>query len=111
MNIKDMKFATGHGKNVAYFTLEVPEYVPGENPPGQSRMIIENCKLVEGKNGLFVGMPQQAYTQAGVKKYKDIIHLQWEQQNRVNAAAIKEYRRLVGAPAAPAPEPEDQIPW
>lgn len=65
MNIKDMKLATGSGTTVAYFRVEWPGY-----------MVINECKLIEGKNGLFAGMPQKEYTAAGVKKYKALVYLE-----------------------------------
>ena len=98
MNITDMRLATGHGKIKAYFALEFP-----------GNMTIYECKLIEGKNGLFAAMPQKEFTQAGVKKYKNLVKLGKELQDKVNAAAIEEYRRLGGAP--PAPESEEDIPW
>ena len=100
MNIKDIKLATFTGATKAYFTLEFP-----------GNMTIYEAKLIEGKNGFFAAMPQKEFTQDGVKKYKNLVKLDKALQDKVNAAAIEEYRRLVGAPAAPAPEPEDQIPW
>lgn len=98
MNIKDMKLATGHGKTVAYFELEFP-----------GNMVVRECKLIEGKNGLFAGMFQKEYIEAGKTKYKNIVKLDKPQQDKVNAAAIEAYRLLSGAPAAP--EPNEDIPW
>jgi DNA-binding cell septation regulator SpoVG len=95
MNIKDMKLATGSGKTVAYFRVEWPGY-----------MVINECKLVEGKNGLFAGMPQKEYTAAGVKKYKAIVYLEKALQEKVNAAAVEAYRLLGGA----QPEPKEEEP-
>ena len=95
MNIKDMPLATISGKTVAYFRVEWPGY-----------MVISECRLVEGKNGLFAAMPQKEYTAAGVKKYKAIVYLEKLLQDKVNAAAIEAYQLLGRAPT----EPED-IPW
>ena len=97
MNITDMRLATGHGKIKAYFALEFP-----------GNLMINECKLIEGKNGLFAAMPQKEFIQDGVKKYKNLVKLGKELQDKINAAAIEEYRRLSGA--APAEDPED-IPW
>ena len=96
MNIKDIKLATGHGKTKAYFAVEFP-----------GNMTIYECKLVEGKNGLFAAMPQKEFTQDGVKKYKNLVKLDKALQNKVNAAAIEAYRLLGGA----VPESEPDIPW
>jgi len=90
--IKDMRLATGCGKTVAFFSVEWP-----------GTMTVNECKLVDGKNGLFAGMPQKEYTQGGVKKYKNIVKLEKESQETINTAAIEEYRRLTGA-AAPEPD-------
>jgi len=92
MNIKDMPLATISGKTVAYFRVEWPGY-----------MVISECRLVEGKNGLFAAMPQKEYTAAGVKKYKAIVYLEKPLQDKVNAAAIEAYQLLGRAPT----EPED----
>ena len=86
---------TGSGKTVAYFRVEWPGY-----------MVISECRLVEGKNGLFAAMPQKEYMAAGVKKYKAIVYLEKPLQDKVNAAAIEAYQLLGRAPT----EPED-IPW
>ena len=105
MNIKDMNPVTGHGKTVAYFALEFPAdtFKPGFEFP----MVIINFRLIEGKNGLFAGVPQQEYTQAGVKKWKDIMKLGRAEQNKVNAAAIEAYRLLGAAPAPAEPDYSD----
>jgi DNA-binding cell septation regulator SpoVG len=96
MNIKDMRPATGHGKTVAYFAVEFP-----------GNMTIYEAKLVEGKNGLFAAMPQKEFTQAGVKKYKNLVKLEKALQDKVNAAAVEAYQVL-----APLPHPKaDEIPW
>lgn len=98
MNIKmTLATGTGAGKTVAFFSVEWPE-----------KMTITECRLVEGKNGLFAGMPQKEYTQAGVKKFKNIVRLGKDLQEKINAAAIEEYQRLSGATAPQNPE---DIPW
>jgi DNA-binding cell septation regulator SpoVG len=89
MEIK-MKLASGCGKTVAYFSIIWP-----------GKMTINECKLIEGKNGLFTGMPQKEYTQAGVKKYKSIVYIEKDLLEKINTAAIEEYQRLTGAAAEP----------
>jgi DNA-binding cell septation regulator SpoVG len=93
MNIKGMRTATGCGKTVAFFSIEWP-----------GKMTINECKLIEGKNGLFAGMPQKEFTLDGQKKYKNIVYVEKDLQNKITAAAVEEYRRLGGA--APAEEPD-----
>ena len=95
MEIK-MTLATRPGPVKAYFSIV-----------WEGKMTIADCKLVEGKNGLFAGMPQREFTDSGVKKYKNIVKLEKELQEKVNAAAVEAYRKLSGAPA----EPEPDIPW
>lgn len=94
MNIKGMKPATNCGSVLAFFSIE-----------WEGHMTINEVKLIDGKNGLFVGMPQKEYTAAGVKKYKAIVYLEKALQEKVNAAAIEAYR-LLGAAPAPASEPD-----
>lgn len=96
MNIKGMRLATGCGKTVAFFAVEWPGH-----------MTINECRLVEGRNGLFAGMFQKEYTQAGVKKYKSIVFLERSLQDKITAAAIEEYQRLGGA----AEEGGDDLPF
>lgn len=51
------------GKLRGHFDLELP-----------SGMIIKSCALVEGEKGVFVSLPQNAYTlRDGTKKYTPII--------------------------------------
>ena len=95
VNIKDMRPVTNCGKTVAFFSVEWP-----------GKMTINDCKLIEGKNGLFAGMPQKEFTLDGQKKYKNIVKLEKESQKTINTAAIEEYRRLTGA-AAPEPDYSD----
>jgi DNA-binding cell septation regulator SpoVG len=96
MNIK-MRLATGCGKTVAFFSVEWPGH-----------MTVNECKLIDGKNGLFVGLPQKEYTQDGVKKYKAIVYVERDLQDKITTAAGEEYRRLTGEPAQ---ESYDDIPF
>ncbi len=100
MIIKDMRLATGCGKTVAFFSVEFSALFEAD----QRRlggMTIQECKLIDGANGLFAAPYSKEYTQAGVKKYKPINKFDKDLQAKINATAIAEYRRLTGAPAEP----------
>jgi DNA-binding cell septation regulator SpoVG len=104
MIIKGMRPATGCGKTVAFFSLEFTVLIENLRMP----VTVTECKLIEGKSGLFAAMPQKEFTQDGVKKYKNLVKLDKALQEKVNAAAVEAYRLLGGAAAA---EPDPDIPW
>lgn len=101
VTIKDMRPATDQGKTVAYFEAEIRSEL------GQLLMTLKECKVIEGANGLFAGMYSKTYTQAGAKRYKQIVKLERVMQEKINAVAVAAYQRMGGVPAAPEPD----IPW
>ncbi len=68
---------------------------------------IHDVKVIEGKNGLFVSMPNKSYVdKQGATKYKDICHATTaEMQKKISDAVIDAYRGIGNSPA-PAPEIE-----
>jgi len=76
------------GKTVAYFDLKTEE-----------GFIQKSFRIVEGKDGLFVGFPS-------IKKddeYKDIIFADKELKQQVNDMAIKYYHQEMEVPTEDTP--------
>lgn len=55
-------------------------------------IVINDFKIIEGKNGLFVSMPQRSYTENGTTKYRDIAYfLDRDTREDFEDAVFKEY--------------------
>lgn len=79
------------GKTKAFFTAIVGDWE------------IEGLKLVEGKNGFFVGWPSRSYESPkdGTKKWVNIVQTSnKELQGEITEAAIAEYERREGVTTA-----------
>jgi stage V sporulation protein G len=100
MIIKGMYLLNGDNKTKAFFSVEWP-----------GKMTINDCKLVEGKNGLFAAMPSREYLdkKSGQKKYQSIVYVEQDLLNKISITAQEEYSRLVG-PKQPLPH-DDDIPF
>ena len=101
MIIKGMRTLNGDSKIKAFFSVEYPGH-----------MTINDCKLVEGKNGLFAAMPSRQYDdkKTGEKKYQSIVYVEQDLLNKISNAAREEYGRLTGA-TKPAQSDNDDIPF
>lgn len=96
MQIKNMRKISNGGKTVAFFSVEWP-----------GKMTINDCKLIEGRNGLFAGMPSRKYTdKQGQEKYQSIVYVEQDLLNKISLAAQAEY-----GPTSPANEAESDIPF
>ena len=92
-------FGTG-GKIKAFFAISL------------GPLDINDCKLVDGSKGMFIGFPSRKYTdKQGVDKYTDIVSLARNQNgtlttsaqklaDEVLEAALAEYKRRGGEEAA-----------
>jgi stage V sporulation protein G len=59
---------------------------------------VHGISVVEGKNGLFVTMPQRSYTDmSGEKKYNDVFHsVSKEAHDALNKAVLDAYQQALG---------------
>ena len=79
------------GKLKAFFSVDLG-----------TKLVIRDCKLVEGENGLFVGMPSRQYEHNGQTKWSNIVQiLDKSLLEEIQDAAIKEY----GYSPSQGPEP------
>ena len=84
-----MNKVTKEGSKIkAFFRVETKNFV------------INDCKLVEGANGLFAGMPSREYTdRQGQKKYQPIIWIKdTDFIKAVTEEAVKVYNGNISAP-------------
>ena len=74
------------GKTKAFFTVAIEGFE------------IADMKLIEGKNGLFVGVPSRSYkAKDGTTKYNDIVKITSKAfYNQIVEAAKAEYERREG---------------
>jgi DNA-binding cell septation regulator SpoVG len=82
MQIKNLyKINNPNSKVKAFFSIETTDF------------IINDCKIVDGSNGLFVAFPSREYEKDGEKKWKGIVRSKdRDVSQRVNALAIGAYR-------------------
>jgi stage V sporulation protein G len=100
MIIKGMRLLNGDSKVKAFFSISWP-----------GKMDVNDCKLVEGRNGLFAAMPSREYLdkKTGQKKYQAIVYVEQDFLEKISAAAQEEYSRLTGA--QPNLPQDDDIPF
>jgi len=90
--VKNWRKNTGQGKVKGWFTLCVGDFE------------INDCSLVEGNKGDFIGLPQRKYEKDGETKYSSIVWIANEKRRwAFNDWAVKELDKLVGVET----EPED----
>jgi len=97
MEIKGMRKINGESKIKAFFSVEFP-----------GKLTINDCKMVEGKNGIFVAMPSREYTnKQGEKKWQNIVYVEQELLNKINVAAELEYYGKTSPKPTSAPDDSD----
>jgi stage V sporulation protein G len=101
MKIKYMRPLNGDSKTKAFFSVE-----------WEGKMTVNDCKLVEGRNGLFAAMPSRQYDdkKSGDKKYQSIVYLEQDLLLKVSDAALEEYNRLTGKGDS-TPQDDSDIPF
>jgi stage V sporulation protein G len=94
MNIKGMRKLDGDSKVKAFFSVEWP-----------GKMTVNDCKLVEGVNGLFAAMPSREYIdkKTNQKKYQSIVYVEQDLLAKISQAAREAY--------SPAESNSDDIPF
>ena len=82
MIIKNLHRLNGDSKVKAFFSVEWP-----------GKLTINDCKLVEGKNGIFAAMPSREYVdkKTNEKKYQSIVYVEQELLNKISQAARQAY--------------------
>lgn len=87
-----------NGKIKAFFTVDLKD-----------KLVIRDCKLIDGDKGLFVAMPSRQYdAKDGTKKWTNIVQvLDIVLMEKIQAAAIKEY----GYVPEDKPEQQDDFPF
>lgn len=94
MIIKNMRILNGDSKVKAFFAIE-----------WEGKMTVNDCKLIQGTNGIFAGMPSREYIdkKTSQKKFQSIVYLEQDLLNKVSNAAKVEYERLTGDNQSSAP--------
>jgi DNA-binding cell septation regulator SpoVG len=94
MKIKNMRKISGDSKVKAFFSVEWP-----------GKMTINDCKLVEGRNGLFAAMPSREYVDKKTNKkiYQSIVYVEQDLLDKISRAAATSYY--------PEFKPDDDIPF
>ena len=94
MIIKNMRPLTGDSKVKAFFSVEWP-----------GKMTINDCKLVEGKNGIFAAMPSREYVdkKTNEKKYQSIVYVEQDLLDKISRAAKDAYSPSSGSPEGDIP--------
>ena len=83
---------------------------------------VEDMKLLDGSNGLFIGFPSRKYEVGGETKYADIVRLARTPEGKLTdtakelydtilTAATAEYEKLGGAVVAVEEEDSDDLPF
>jgi DNA-binding cell septation regulator SpoVG len=72
----------------ACFSIKFTILLPNNQ---SSTMLVKDMKLIEGQNGLFVGSPQVAYELNGEKKYKSIVDISRDLQDKLVEAVSNAY--------------------
>jgi DNA-binding cell septation regulator SpoVG len=81
MIIKNMRKYSNGGKVVAFFSVEWP-----------GKMTVNDCKLVQGNNGVFAAMPSREYIdKQGEKKWQPVVWVEQELLVKISNAAQAEY--------------------
>lgn len=83
---------------------------------------VEDMKLLDGSNGLFIGFPSRKYEANGETKYADIVKLARNAEGKLTDsakelydliinAATAEYEKLGGSVAVAQPDEDDDLPF
>lgn len=101
MNIKNMR-QVDLGKTKAFFSVEWP-----------GKLTINDCKLIEGRTGLFAAMPSKKYVdkRTNEDKWQIIVYVEQELLNKISVAAELEYLNLTGKKKASQPIDDPDIPF
>ena len=83
--IKNMRTKNLKGALRAFFTADL------------GTLSVEDMKLVEGSNGLFLGFPSRSYEVSGETKYADIVRLARDSNGKYTPAAQTLYDAILAA--------------
>jgi len=83
--IKNMRTKNLKGALRAFFTADL------------GTLSIEDMKLVEGSNGLFLGFPSRSYEVGGETKYAEIVRLLRDSNGKYVASAQALYDQILAA--------------
>lgn len=79
MEIKGLRKINGTGKVKAFFSVSF------------EKLVINDCKLIEGSKGLFASLPSREYEQNGQRKYSPTVWVEQDLLQKINDAAIEAY--------------------
>jgi DNA-binding cell septation regulator SpoVG len=80
MQIKFLKKVDNGSRIKANFSVE-----------WENRLIIHDCRLVEGKNGIFIQFPFRTYQSNGQTKYQPIVVVEQDLLVKISEMAKHEY--------------------
>jgi len=91
-SVKNYRKNSGRGKVKGWFTLAMGDFE------------VNDCTLVEGNKGDFVGLPQRSYQKDGETKYMSIVFIpDKDRRYAFNDWCLSELEKIIGI----EPEPED----
>ncbi len=94
--IKNWRENTGEGKRMGWFTL-----IAGD-------LEINDCVLVNGPKGKFIGFPQRSYEKDGETKYTSVVWMPDEKRRYAfQDWCVKELDKFVGVEPDPEKGTED----
>jgi len=97
--VKKWRENTGQGVTKGWFTLVVNDFE------------INDCSLVKGAKGDFIGFPSRSYEKDGETKYSSIVWIPDEQRRYAfQDWCLKELEKTVGV-EVPTKEEDEQIPF
>lgn len=99
-SVKNFRKNTGGGKVKGWFTLVVGDFE------------INDCSLVEGTKGDFVGLPQRRYEKDGETKYASVVFIPDEKRRwAFNDWCTTELDKIIGVQPEPTDGSGDDIPF
>lgn len=97
IKISQMMKTSNAGKIKAFFNVDLG-----------TKMVIRDCKLVEGTNGIFAAMPSRQYEHNGQTKWSQIVQiLDNKLLEDIQTAALKEYGYAPNRGPEPNPADDD----
>lgn len=111
VKIRNMRTKNLKGNLKAFFTADL------------GTLSIEDMKLIEGTNGLFLGFPSRSYEVGGETKWSDLVRLTRDSNGKytpaaqtlydtILAAVLTEYEKSAGIPASTqSDEDDDGLPF
>lgn len=94
--VKNWRKNTGRGKVKGWFTLVIGDFE------------INDCSLVEGNKGDFIGLPQRQYEKDGETKYASVVFIPNEKRRwAFSDWAVTELDKIIGVEPDPGRGTED----